>query len=64
MISWKSCRFPPIVVPWPHIVSRTGVTVVVDDRAFVRVFARRVSALVWDVWLALPGLGKVSMAYR
>lgn len=56
MMSRNSVREPPIVVPWPHMVSRTGVTVVVAERALVRACARRVMAEGRLVLLALPGL--------
>lgn len=55
-MSRNSVSEPPIVVPWPHIVSRTGVTVEVAARAFVRAFARREMAEGKLVWFALPGL--------
>lgn len=55
-MSRNSCRYPPIVLPWPHMVSSTGVTVLVAARAEVRAAARRVMAEAWEVWLALPGL--------
>lgn len=55
--SLKWVREPPIVLPWPHIVSRTGMTVEVEVMAFVRVFARRERASGRGVWLVLPGLG-------
>lgn len=54
---WKSVSEPPIVVPWPHIVSRTGTTVDVAERAFVSALARRSSASERLDWFALPGLG-------
>lgn len=44
------------MLPWPHMVSRTGVTVLVAERAEVRAFASRVMAEACGVWLALPGL--------
>lgn len=44
------------MLPWPHMVSSTGVTVLVAARAEVRAAARRVMAEAWEVWLALPGL--------
>lgn len=45
-----------MVVPWPHIVSKTGVTVDVAERARVSAFARRVIASGNGDWFALPGL--------
>ena len=57
MRSRNSLSEPPIVVPWPHMVSRTGTTVDVADSAFVRALARRERASVREAWLALPGLG-------
>lgn len=59
-MSRNSVNEPPIVVPWPHIVSRTGVTVEVAARALVRAFARRVRAEERVVWPALPGLYNVN----
>lgn len=56
MRSLNSERKPPIVLPWPHIVSRTGTTVVVSVIALVRVCARRESASGRGVWFVLPGL--------
>jgi hypothetical protein len=47
---------PPIVVPWPHIVSRTGITVDVSERALVKALARRVMAEDDEVLFAVPGL--------
>ena len=44
------------MVPCPHIVSRTGITVDVDESAFVRLSARRVRASEKLEWFALPGL--------
>lgn len=55
-MSRNSLREPPIVVPWPHIVSSTGTTVVVAFRAFVRAPASRERAEGKGVWFALPGL--------
>lgn len=55
-MSRNSVSEPPIVVPWPHIVSSTGVTVEVAARALVRAFARREMAEEKLVWFALPGL--------
>lgn len=49
------------MLPWPHIVSRTGVTVCVCARASVRVFASRVRASGRGVWFVLPGLGGLSI---
>lgn len=52
----KSDKEPPIVVPWPHIVSNTGVTVEVSESALVRALARREMAEDSEVWFAVPGL--------
>lgn len=60
--SRNSEREPPIVLPWPHIVSRTGTTVEVSVMAFERVSARRESASGRGVWFVLPGLGGVSIS--
>lgn len=54
--SRNSEREPPIVEPWPHIVSRTGTTVDVAESALVKDFASRASALGNGVLFALPGL--------
>lgn len=56
IMSRNSVREPPIVVPWPHMVSRTGITVVVAERALVRAWASRVRADARLVLFALPGL--------
>lgn len=44
------------MVPWPHIVSRTGITVEVSERALVKALARRVMADDNEVLFAAPGL--------
>jgi hypothetical protein len=59
--SRNSVREPPIVLPWPHIVSSTGITVDVAVMAFVRESARRARASGSGVWLVLPGLVGVSL---
>ena len=56
IISRNSVSEPPIVVPWAHIVSRTGVTVEVAESAFVSALASREMASERLVWPALPGL--------
>ena len=57
--SLNSEREPPMVLPWPHIVSSTGTAVVVSVIALVRVCARRESASGRGVWFVLPGLGGI-----
>lgn len=52
----KCDRDPPIVVPWPHIVSRTGTTVVVALRADTIASAKRDNEDSSVVWLVAPGL--------
>ena len=43
-------------VPWPQVVSRTGITVRVASRAVVRALARR-EREDWMVdWFVAPGL--------
>lgn len=55
-MSRNSVSEPPIVVPWAHIVSKTGVTVEVAESAFVSALASREMASERLVWPALPGL--------
>lgn len=56
IMSRNSVSEPPIVVPWAHIVSKTGVTVEVVESAFVSALASREMASERLVWPALPGL--------
>lgn len=51
---------PPIVVPWPHIVSSTGVTVEVTESALVNACASRDVADSSVLWPTAPGLVKIS----
>lgn len=56
----KSCEKcvsgPPMDVPWPQVVSRTGITECVASRAVVRDFAMRESEDERVVWFVAPGL--------
>ena len=52
----NSDREPPIVFPWPHIVSRTGITVDVSLIADVRASASRARASGRGVPFVLTGL--------
>lgn len=57
----KSDNLPPIVVPWPHMVSRTGVTVSVASSARINCLARRDSEDSRVVWFVAPGLEDVKL---
>jgi hypothetical protein len=53
----------PMVVPWPQVVSRTGITVLVDERDEVRAVAMREREEEREEELVAPGLGGGLLVY-